>query len=113
MIGNTLSHYKIIEKLGQGRVEAPGADEPRCLDNIPKGGNTTMSFLRRVGVKHFVANLAVMAFLLSTVSYGAPMGKVKFVDVDGVKTSYFEGGSGEAMVWVHRGRVFRLLAYAY
>ncbi len=31
------------------------------------------------------------------------MGEVKFVDVDGVKTSYFEGGSGEAMVLVHGG----------
>ncbi len=87
MIGNTLSHYKIIEKLGQGRVEALGADEPRCLDNILKGGNTTMNFLRRVVIKRFGVNLAALAFLLSTMSYGAPMGKVKFVDVDGVKTS--------------------------
>ncbi len=62
-----------------------------------------MSFLRRVGVKHFVVNLAAMAFLLSTVSYGAPLGKAKSVDVDGIKTSYFEGGSGEAMVLVHGG----------
>ena len=31
------------------------------------------------------------------------MGKAKSVDVDGVKTSYFEGGSGEAMVLVHGG----------
>ncbi len=64
-----------------------------------------MSFLRRVGVKHFVVNLAAMAFLLSTVSYGAPMGQAKSVDVDGIKTSYFEGGSGEAMVLVHGGNV--------
>ncbi len=72
-----------------------------------------MNFLRRVVVKRFGVNLAALVFLLSTVSYGAPMGKAKPVDVDGIKTSYFEGGSGEAMVWVHRGRVFRLLAYAY
>jgi hypothetical protein len=50
-----------------------------------------MNFLRSV------VNLAAMAFLLSTVSYGAPLGKAKSVDVDGIKTSYFEGGSGEAM----------------
>jgi len=62
-----------------------------------------MSFLRKVGVKHFVVTLAAMAFLLSTVSYGAPMGNAKSVDVDGIKTSYFEGGSGEAMVLVHGG----------
>ncbi len=103
MVGQTISHYKVLEKIGQGRVEAPGADELRCLDNIFKGGNTTMNFLRRVIVKHFGINLAALAFLLSTVSYGAPMGKVKFVDVDGVRTSYFEGGSGEAMVLVHGG----------
>ncbi len=56
-----------------------------------------MNFLRSV------VNLAAMAFLLSTVSYGAPLGKAKSVDVDGIKTSYFEGGSGEAMVLVHGG----------
>ena len=27
-----------------------------------------------------------------------PMGESKFVDVDGIRTRYFEGGSGEAMV---------------
>ena len=62
-----------------------------------------MSFLRSVVVKHSVVSLAAMAFLLSTMSYGAPMGKAKSVDVDGIKTSYFEGGSGEAMVLVHGG----------
>ncbi len=29
------------------------------------------------------------------------MGKAKSVNVDGIKTSYFEGGSGEAMVLFH------------
>jgi 2-hydroxy-6-oxo-6-(2'-carboxyphenyl)-hexa-2,4-dienoate hydrolase len=62
-----------------------------------------MNFLPKVVIKHFGVNLAAVAFLFSTMSYGAPMGKVKFVDVDGVKTSYFEGGSGEAMVLVHGG----------
>ena len=62
-----------------------------------------MNFLRRVVIKHFGVNLAALAFLLSTMTFGAPMGKVKFVDVDGVRTSYFEGGSGEAMVLVHGG----------
>ncbi len=62
-----------------------------------------MKFLRKVVIKHLGGSLAALAFLLSTMSYGAPMGKVKFVDVDGVRTSYFEGGSGEAMVLVHGG----------
>jgi len=31
------------------------------------------------------------------------MGESKFVDVDGIRTRYFEGGSGEAMVLVHGG----------
>jgi len=62
-----------------------------------------MKFLRTVEIKHLGVNLAALAFLFSTMSYGAPMGKVKFVDVDGVKTGYFEGGSGEAMVLVHGG----------
>ncbi len=73
-----------------------------------------MNFLRRVVVKRFGVNQAGLVFLLSTVSYGAPMGKAKSVDVNGIKASYLEGGSGEAMVWVHGGgRVLRLLAYAY
>ncbi len=31
------------------------------------------------------------------------MGNAQFVDVDGIRTSYFEGGSGEPMVLVHGG----------
>ena len=45
-----------------------------------------MNFLPKVVIKRFGVNLAAVAFLFSTMSYGAPMGKVKFVDVDGVKT---------------------------
>ncbi len=33
-----------------------------------------MKFLRRVEIKHLGVNLAALAFLLSTMSYGAPMG---------------------------------------
>ena len=32
------------------------------------------------------------------------MGQPKFIDVDGIRTRYFEGGSGEAMVLVHGGQ---------
>ncbi len=62
-----------------------------------------MNFLRRVEIKHLGVSLAALVFLFSATSYGESMGKVKFVDVDGVKTGYFEGGSGEAMVLVHGG----------
>jgi 2-hydroxy-6-oxo-6-(2'-carboxyphenyl)-hexa-2,4-dienoate hydrolase len=62
-----------------------------------------MNLLRRVEIKHLGFSLAALVFLFSAMSYGESMGKVKFVDVDGVKTGYFEGGSGEAMVLVHGG----------
>jgi 2-hydroxy-6-oxonona-2,4-dienedioate hydrolase len=32
------------------------------------------------------------------------MGEPKFIDVDGIRTRYFEGGAGEAMVLVHGGQ---------
>ena len=50
-----------------------------------------------------IAGLAISLFLASATSYGAPMEQVQFVDVDGIRTGYFEGGSGEAMVLVHGG----------
>jgi 2-hydroxy-6-oxo-6-(2'-carboxyphenyl)-hexa-2,4-dienoate hydrolase len=62
-----------------------------------------MSLLRRVFLKYFVASVGVLLFLGFVPSYAAPIGEVKFVDVDGVRTGYFEGGSGEAMVLVHGG----------
>ncbi|MCZ6484911.1 MAG: alpha/beta hydrolase [Acidobacteria bacterium] len=39
----------------------------------------------------------------TTQSMGGSMGEAKFVDVDGIRTRYFEGGSGEAMLLVHGG----------
>lgn len=62
-----------------------------------------MNILPRVLLKHFLAGLAVLLSLASTTSYGAPMERVQFVDVDGIRTGYFEGGSGEVMVLVHGG----------
>ena len=62
-----------------------------------------MSLLRRVSFTHSVASVAVLLFLSSTLSYAAGVDEVKFVDVDGVRTGYLEGGSGEAMVLVHGG----------
>jgi pimeloyl-ACP methyl ester carboxylesterase len=59
--------------------------------------------MRRVFLKQSVASLAVLPFFTSTRSYAAPMASSKFVDVDGIRTSYFEGGSGEALVLVHGG----------
>jgi len=62
-----------------------------------------MNLMRRNFLKHSVASLAVLPFFTSTRSYAAPMASSKFVDVDGIRTSYFEGGSGEALVLVHGG----------
>ena len=62
-----------------------------------------MNSLRRVFFKHSLASLAALLFFRTTQSYAAPMEEVQFVDVDGVRTGYFEGGSGEAMVLVHGG----------
>ena len=62
-----------------------------------------MKLQRRAFFKQSVAGLAVLPFFASTKSYAAPMGKARFVDVDGIRTSYFEGGSGEPMVLVHGG----------
>jgi len=62
-----------------------------------------MSLVRRVFFNHAVASLAVVLFLSSTPFYAAAVDEVKFVDVDGVRTGYLEGGSGEAMVLVHGG----------
>lgn len=62
-----------------------------------------MSLLRRAFLKHSVAGLAALPFLTSTRSYAAPMGNIRFVDVDGIRTGYFEDGSGEALVLIHGG----------
>ena len=62
-----------------------------------------MKLQRRAFFKQSVAGLAVLPFFASTKSDAAPMGNAQFVDVDGIRTSYFEGGSGEPMVLVHGG----------
>ncbi len=62
-----------------------------------------MNPLRRAFLQYSVASLAVLPFFTSTKSYAAPMASAKFVDVDGIRTRYLEGGSGEAMLLVHGG----------
>ncbi len=52
---------------------------------------------------HSLASLAALLLFRTTQSYAAPMEEVKFMDVDGVRTGYVEGGSGQAMVLVHGG----------
>ena len=39
----------------------------------------------------------------TTQSTGPTMGEAKFVDVDGIRTRYFEAGTGEALLLVHGG----------
>ncbi len=62
-----------------------------------------MNYLRSAFFQHSVARLAALLFLGTTQLYAAPMEEVQFVDVDGVRTGYVEGGSGETMVLVHGG----------
>ena len=63
----------------------------------------------RVIMERFVKGIVTVLLLLSTTSYPAiasgnqSWGESKFVDVDGVRTHYFEAGSGEAMLLVHGG----------
>ncbi|MEE8348181.1 MAG: alpha/beta hydrolase [Acidobacteriota bacterium] len=62
-----------------------------------------MKFLQRIHFQLTLVVLAVTVFLTSMTSYGAPMGPVQFVEVDGIRTGYVEGGRGEVMVLVHGG----------
>lgn len=62
-----------------------------------------MSFPRRVFLRRPVVALWAVLFLTSVQTYAASMGEAKYVDVDGIKTRYFEGGTGVAMVLVHGG----------
>jgi 2-hydroxy-6-oxo-octa-2,4-dienoate hydrolase len=58
---------------------------------------------------HFSKALNVLLVLILATAYstaanvGQSMGDSKSVEVDGIQTRYFEGGSGEAMVLVHGG----------
>ena len=60
-------------------------------------------------LERFVKGFITLLLLLSTISYPAiaggnqSWGESKFVDVDGIRTRYFEAGSGEAMLLVHGG----------
>ena len=54
-----------------------------------------------------VTSISILLFLISLTSYSAAasstksMGEAKYVNVDGIRTRYFEGGKGTAMVLVH------------
>ena len=63
-----------------------------------------MKLQRRAFFKQSAASLAVLPFFMSTKSSAASMESAKFVDVDGIRTSYFEGGSGDPMVLIHGGQ---------
>ena len=62
-----------------------------------------MSFLRRVLLTRSMVVVGAVLFLTSIQADAASMGKAQYVDVDGITTRYFEGGTGEAMVLVHGG----------
>jgi len=68
-----------------------------------------MKLSRRGFLGHSASALSAVPLLMSTTSYSAvagtspSMGEAKFVDVDGIRTRYFEGGQGEPIVLVHGG----------
>ena len=68
-----------------------------------------MKLSRREFVTGSAVSLTALPLLQPAQSYaataeeGVHKGPRKFIDVDGVRTSYFEGGSGEDMVLVHGG----------
>ena len=68
-----------------------------------------MKLSRREFVTRSAVSLSALPLLQPAKSYaatgeeGGRKGPRKFIDVDGVRTSYFEGGSGDDMVLVHGG----------
>lgn len=62
-----------------------------------------MNFVRIISPKNSMVGLIVLFVLISTRVGAVSMGEAKSVEVDGLTTSYFEGGKGEAMVLVHGG----------
>ncbi len=63
-----------------------------------------MKLSRRGFLGRSANGIGTLLLLLSTTSYSAAAsgwGEAKFVDVDGIRTRYFEAGSGEAMLLVH------------
>ena len=63
-----------------------------------------MKFYRRFKFRYLVGLLCLVIvanwnWLIA--DQGSSMGESKFVDVNGIRTRYFEAGQGEAMVLVH------------
>ena len=58
---------------------------------------------------HFIVTLSILLVVILGTAYlaaadvGQSMGGSKFIDVDDIRTRYFEGGSGEPVVLVHGG----------
>ena len=59
--------------------------------------------MRRVFLTRSLVVAGAVLFLTSIQADAASMGEAQYVDVDGIKTRYFEGGTGEAMILVHGG----------
>ena len=62
-----------------------------------------MGPLSRVFRRSSVVGLAFLSLLMFGRASAQDMGEAKFVDVDGIRTRYFEAGSGEILVLVHGG----------
>ncbi len=68
-----------------------------------------MKLSRRGLLGSSVTGISALILLITTTWYSAAagttpsMGEAKFVDIDGIRTRYFEGGEGEVMVLIHGG----------
>ncbi len=68
-----------------------------------------MNFTDRKFPDRFVMTLSILLVVILGTAYlaaadvGQSMGGSKFIDVDDIRTRYFEGGSGEPVVLVHGG----------
>ena len=73
-----------------------------------------METLRREFLKQAALGAVAIPLMSSTAANAAAdepitrdsrlMGEAKFIDVDGIRTRYFDGGTGEAVVLVHGGQ---------
>jgi 2-hydroxy-6-oxonona-2,4-dienedioate hydrolase len=80
---------------------------------LGRSGEDLMRTPRRVFIKQLATSLGA-AFILRGAAQAQEtprpsrdsklMGEAKFVDVEGARTRYFEGGQGEALVLVHGGQ---------
>jgi 2-hydroxy-6-oxo-6-(2'-carboxyphenyl)-hexa-2,4-dienoate hydrolase len=98
-----------VDNLCIFRVNARSALFLSSVFCILLNGGNPMNFTDRKFPDRFVMTLSILLVVILGTAYlaaadvGQSMGGSKFIDVDGIRTRYFEGGSGEPVVLVHGG----------